>query len=251
MVDIVGIVDREYCNGQVTLLWMMNSCFPVDKTTQYPAITSGCEEDGFPTTAVIAFKYILLRNKHMLRGGTQSTPVTLTPSISHQRHNDEEEYKMPTSMWGTPRVCSSENVKDRVEALVWDLSGYGINIRWKEHQLAESSSQVLLVCMPNVFDRQGFKEEVRYHLKEMEISLCNKGKLDISLLTVPLPNFVVTWCQNRQSKGRNKTEQRLSLNNLDRFKQKGCLVCTVEAAVDTWPCFGPLWQHFHKTGMMR
>jgi len=28
-------------------------------------------------------------------------------------------------------------------------------------------------------------------------------------------------------------------------------VCTVEAAVDTWPHFGPLWQHFHKTGMMR
>jgi hypothetical protein len=105
--------------------------------------------------------------------------------------------------------------------------------------------------MPNVFDRQGSEEEVRYCLKEIEISLWNKGKLDTSLLTVPLPNFVVTWHQNKQGKGQNKTEQCLSLNNLDGFKQKDCLVCTVEAAVDTWPCFGPLWQNFHKTGMMR
>ncbi len=100
-------------------------------------------------------------------------------------------------------------------------------------------------------DRQGFEEEVRYCLKEMEISLCNKGKLDTSLLTVPLPNFVVTWCQNKQGKGQNKTEQFLSLKDLDGFKQNGCLVCTVEAIVDTWPCFGPLWQHFHMTEIMQ
>jgi hypothetical protein len=115
----------------------------------------------------------------------------------------------------------------------------GINIRWKEHQLAESSSQILLVCMPNVFDKQGFEKEVWYCLEEMEISLCNKGKLDTSLLTVSLPKFVVTWHQNKQGKGQNKTEQHLSLNDLDGFKQKGCLVCTVEAAVDMWPCFRP------------
>ncbi len=107
------------------------------------------------------------------------------------------------------------------------------------------------MCVPNVFDRQGFEEEVQYCLKEMEISLCNKGKLDASLLTVPLPNFVVNWHQNKQGRGQNKTEQFLSFNNLDGFKQKGCLVSTVEAAVDTWPCFSPLWQHFYKTGMMR
>jgi hypothetical protein len=49
------------------------------------------------------------------------TPVTSTHSISHQRHNNEEEYKMPTSMWGTLRVCTSKNVKDCVKALAWDL----------------------------------------------------------------------------------------------------------------------------------
>jgi hypothetical protein len=38
---------------------------PVDKSTNYPALTSGQEEDGLPTTAVIAFKYILLHNKQM------------------------------------------------------------------------------------------------------------------------------------------------------------------------------------------
>ncbi len=39
---------------------------PVDKSTNYPTLTSGQEEDGFPTTVVIAFKNILLRNKWML-----------------------------------------------------------------------------------------------------------------------------------------------------------------------------------------
>jgi hypothetical protein len=29
---------------------------PVDTSTNYPALTSGREEDGFPTTVVIAFK---------------------------------------------------------------------------------------------------------------------------------------------------------------------------------------------------
>jgi hypothetical protein len=69
--------------------------------------------------------------------------------------------------------------------------------------------------MPNVFNRQGFEEEVQCCLKEMEIRLCNK---DTSLLTVPLPDFVVTWCQNKQDKGQNKIEQCVSLNNLDGFK---------------------------------
>ncbi len=100
---------------------LTNFCLlPVDKTTKYPATTSGCKEDGFPTTVVIAFKYILLCNKRMPQGGTQLMPFTPTPSISHQRHNNEEEYKMPTSMWGTLRVCASENIKDCVNALAWD-----------------------------------------------------------------------------------------------------------------------------------
>jgi hypothetical protein len=142
-------------------------------------------------------------------------------------------------MYDTIRIRASENVKDCVEALAWDLSDTGINICWKEHQSVESSSQFLLVCVPSVFDSQGFEEEVRYRLKEMENSLCGSGDLPTSLLTEPLPPLMVTWRQNKQGKGQNKTEQHLSLNDLEWFKQKGCLICTVEAAVDTWSCFGP------------
>jgi hypothetical protein len=53
---------------------------PVDKSTNYPALTSGWEEDGFPTTAVIAFEYIFLCNKRMSGGGNPSTPATLNLS---------------------------------------------------------------------------------------------------------------------------------------------------------------------------
>jgi hypothetical protein len=87
-VDILSSVLTNFC------------LLPVDKSTNYPALTSGQEEDGFPT------------------GGNPSTPVTLSLSSTSQRHNDEEEYKMPTAMWGTLRVCTSENVKDCINALV-------------------------------------------------------------------------------------------------------------------------------------
>ncbi len=109
----------------------------------------------------------------------------------------------------------------------------------------------ILLCVPNVFDREGFEEEVGYHLKDIKMQLCTKGKSDTSLLTVPLPDLATTWCQNKQGKGRNKTKQPLLLNNLEGFQQKGCLICTVKAAIDTWPHLGPLWQHFHKTGLIK
>ncbi len=98
-------------------------------------------------------------------------------------------------------------------------------------------------------DREDFEEEVRYRLKEIKIWMCTKGKLDTTLLTIPLSDLVITWHQNKQGKGRNKSEQRLLLNNLEGFQQKGCLICTVEGAVNTWPRVGLLWQHFHKTGL--
>ncbi len=67
---------------------------------------------------------------------TRSIPIAAsspTPPPLFLWHNDEEEYKMPTSMYGTIRVHASENVKDCIEALARDLSNTGINIRWKEH----------------------------------------------------------------------------------------------------------------------
>ncbi len=108
---------------------------------------------------------------------------------------------MPTAIWGTLRVCASKNVKDCVDALVLDLSNTGISLHWKEHQSAESSSQVLLIYFLSVFDREGIEEEVRYRLKEIKIWLCTKGKLDTTLLTIPLPDLVITWHQNKQGKG--------------------------------------------------
>jgi hypothetical protein len=51
-----------------------------------------------------------------------------------------------------------------------------------------------------VFDRDGFEKEVQYHLKDIKMRPCTKGKLDTSLLTVPLPDLVITWRQNKQGK---------------------------------------------------
>jgi hypothetical protein len=87
VIDILSLVVPKFC------------LLPVTSAAMHPALTSGCEEDGFPTTTVIAFKYILQCNKRVTHGGSASPPPT--PSRSHQ-HNDEEDYKALMAMWGAP-----------------------------------------------------------------------------------------------------------------------------------------------------
>jgi hypothetical protein len=65
-------------------------------------------------------------------------------------------------MWGTLQVRMAKNVKECMEVLTWDLSETGISVQWKKHQSSKSGSQVLLICIPNVFNREGFEEEVCY-----------------------------------------------------------------------------------------
>jgi hypothetical protein len=89
VIDLLSLVMPKFC------------LLPVNPAATYPALTSGCKEDGFPTTALMAFKYICLRNKRVTRGG--SAPPPPTPSQTH-KHNGEEDYEAPTEMWGTLQV---------------------------------------------------------------------------------------------------------------------------------------------------
>ncbi len=125
--------------------------------------------------------------------GCPGSSVTSVLASPVQHHNDKAEYRAPTAMWGMIHVSVSEYIKDCIEALAWDLSGMGLSVWWKEHQLAESRSQIMLVCMPLVYGHDGFHEEVMFQLKEAEKRLIFHKKLPQELADVPLPKIVVTW----------------------------------------------------------
>jgi hypothetical protein len=44
----------------------------------------------------------------------------------------------------------------------------GLQIQWKDHQLADSSTQVLLLNIPPMLDRGGVEGKNTWHLAEIE-----------------------------------------------------------------------------------
>ncbi len=113
------------------------------------------------------------------------------------------------------------------------------------------NAQVMLMCIPSVFDWDGVEGEILWHFSEIEKSLLKKGKLPTEFVGIPLPEISVSWHQNKQGKGKNKVEESLSLNNLVGFQKNGCLVCTIEAAEHDWKCLSILWECFNKMGLCR
>jgi len=238
--------------GLASLLEILSSVIdgfemhPLNPESTLPFLTSGLQA---PKTAILAFKYCGVKNKRIVRNSSQS--LAKPPQKNLQRHNDDEEFTPSTSVQAVIRVRGRENVKTACDSISWDMSESGLSIRWKEHQSADSSAQILLMCCPPVFDKRGLEEEIVYHLKTMEKDLIRKGALPSTLSIEPLPQIAVSWRQNKQGRGRSQAEQRLCLNNLEAFQRNGCMVCTVEAEEGTWGRLGPLWQRLHKTGIVR
>jgi hypothetical protein len=148
-------------------------------------------------------------------------------------------------------VSGNENIKQACESLAWDMVDTGLQVWWKDHQLADLSTQVLLMNIPPVLDRAGVEGMIIWHFTEIEKGLLKKGLLPVEYVGVPLPEIKVSWRQNKQGKGKNKAEKDLTLNNLSGFQENGCLVCTVEAGEGSWPRLVPLWEGFHKMGLSR
>ncbi len=146
-------------------------------------------------------------------------------------------------------IRGNDNIKDACEAISWDIQESGIQILWKEHQSAELNAQIMIMCVPNTFERVGLEEEVMWHLKDIEKSLIKKGTISSKLIGTPLPEIKILSQQNKQGKGKSKAEKDLSLNNLVGFQENGCMVCTVEAAKKDWKRLLLLWEKFHKMGL--
>jgi hypothetical protein len=155
------------------------------------------------------------------------------------------------AMWGVIRITGNGNIKEACESLAWDLVDTGLHIKWKDHQSADSSAQVLLMNIPPILDRAGVEGEIIWHLTSIKKHQIGKGMLTSEYLGFPLLEIRVAWQQNKQGKGKNKAEKDLWLNKLSAFQENGCLVCTVEAAEGSWPRLSPLWEEFRKLGHCR
>ncbi len=220
---------------------------PLDEASLLPPLTNNKLEDGFPGSAVLAFKYFMVKDKCNRPANQQLVVPPLKPSP--HRFNDKEDFKPPTSLWGVLRVLGNGNIKETCESLAWDMANTGLQVWWKDYQLVDLSAQVLLMNVLLVLDRAGIEGKIIWHLAEIEKGLLKKGLLPAEYIGVPLSEIKVSWRQNKQGKGKKKAEKDLTLNNLSAFQENGCLVCTVEAREGSWPRLGPLWEGFHRMGL--
>jgi hypothetical protein len=234
----VGIKYLEDQDSKTTMLLGLSSLMdilpnaidgfdlhPLDKNSTLPALTNNRVKDGFPGSVVLAFKYFLVKDKHNRSTGQQTVAPPSQPSSYW--HNEEGDYKQLTALWSVICVTGNGNMKEACEALAWDMVNTGLQVQWKDHPLAESSTQVLLINVPPVLDRGGIKGEIIWHLTEIEKGLLKKGVLPSEYVGIQLPKMRVSWQQNKQGKGKNKVEMDLSLNKLPAFQESGCLVCMV------------------------
>jgi hypothetical protein len=177
---------------------------PLDETSTLPFLTSNWVEDGFPSSAILAFKYCLVRNKQSVQGNSQQAAASNPPVPSPYHFNDKEEFKPSPYLWAVIRVCGNNNIKDSCKEIGWDIQESGLVIRYKEHQSADSNAQMMLMYVPSVFDQDGVEGEILWHFSKIEKSLLKKGKLPTEFVGVPLPEISVSWRQNKQGKGRIK-----------------------------------------------
>jgi hypothetical protein len=71
---------------------------PLDAASPLSPLTNNKPEDGFPSSAALAFKYFLVENKKNSRGAPQALPSHPEPSPHQHRYNDEKEYRAPTTL---------------------------------------------------------------------------------------------------------------------------------------------------------
>jgi hypothetical protein len=177
---------------------------PLSETSTLPVLTSTCVQEGFPSSAILAFKYCHVKNKLPHCGNSQQSASFNLPAPSPYRHDDDEDFSPPLMLYGVIWVRGNENIKVACEEIGWDVSETWLQIRYKEHQSADSNAQILLMCVPNVFDWEGVEGEILWHFAEIEKSLLKKGALPAEFVGKPLTEIRVLWHQNKQGKGRSR-----------------------------------------------
>jgi hypothetical protein len=160
---------------------------PLDEKSLLPCLSNNRVEEGFLGLAVLAFQYFLVRDK---RNQVAQAPAAVSTPSPHC-YNDKEDYRAPMAMWGVIWVKGDGNIKDACEAFAWDMTGSDLQVQWKEHQLAESSAQDLLMIVPTVLERGGVEGEILWHLSEIKKKLPKRGTLPLEYVGVLFPDIKV------------------------------------------------------------
>jgi hypothetical protein len=134
----------------------------LDAASTIPPLTSTKPEDGFPSSAALAFKYFLVKNTNNSRGAPQASPSPPKPSPCPHCYNNEEEYRAQTALWGVIKFTCNGNIKKGVEGQAWDIGNNKITIKYKEHQSPDSSAQKLLMNVPPVLEPSKMCMYVKY-----------------------------------------------------------------------------------------
>jgi hypothetical protein len=173
--------------------------YPLDEKSTLPALMNNRVKDGFPGSAVLAFKCFHVKDKQKRAARQLAAVIPQQPSPF--RHNNEEDNKQPTAMWGVIHVTGNGNIKKACESLAWDLVDTGLQIRWEDHQSADLSAQVLLMNVMPVLDRARVEGEIIWHLTSIKRHQIGKGTLTSEYLVFLLQEIRVAWCQNKQGAG--------------------------------------------------
>jgi hypothetical protein len=92
---------------------------PLDDSLSLPPLTTNKPEDGFPGSAVLAFNFFMVKDTCNRQFNQQTAASPPQPSL--HKHNNEDVFKPPTSLWGMICMTGNGNVK---EACVGYCSGY-------------------------------------------------------------------------------------------------------------------------------
>jgi hypothetical protein len=114
---------------------------PLSETSTLPVLTLTCVQEGFPSSAILAFKYCHVKNKLPRCGISQQSASSDLPTPSPYRHDDDEDFTPPLMLYGVIQVHGNENIKVACKEISWDISETGLQIRYKEHQSADSNAR--------------------------------------------------------------------------------------------------------------
>ena len=132
------------------------------------------------------------------------------------------------------------NLKTVMEYRFTDLGHTGLLARWKKHQSVKSISMTMVPALPRDHCPHGTKEQLTWHLKDIEKKLIPKGKAEHNLIDKPLTKIEIKFKNSKKGKSQNSHKAKLSLNNLDTCRKNGCYILTIEGSQDNWSQMAPL-----------
>ena len=200
-----------------------------------PAV-SGPDDPHWPVSGPETCQYIHPINKGFARRhnaqkgrgeGKSGTAESKQQTMTFGEFNDDAGYVGPNMLSTYVRVLTDENVTDALQCLEYEDGADSMIIMLKPHQGTDSSTKMKLFNVHRDTDVGGLALALDTLLKYSQRILLKAGKLDVNHVD-ELPNFTISFRQQRKGKSRTKEEEMLSLNKVPGYKNSGCPVVEIE-----------------------